>query len=136
MPACGISVFVEETCSSHIRLPMAWLNRRMCRNGNEGIQDVIEINPEKLKNVLNGVQGVVGDPLDIAAFAILLMGIFTAVIVIHRRQVRMDLKRKRNHAQSRFNRHIGECDLNETDMTTLKKWQKFKFDILMRRIER
>jgi hypothetical protein len=89
---------------------------------------VVEIDPEKLKNVIDGMQGIVDDPLDIAVFVVLLAGVFTAILIVHRHQVRRDLERKLDHAQSRFNRCIRECNLNQTDMTILENMVKLLND--------
>jgi hypothetical protein len=81
---------------------------------------MVEIDPEKMKTVIDGMQGIVDDPFDIAVFIMLVAVIITAILFVHRRQVKKNRSRQISYAQSRFNKRIQDCKLNETEVEVLE----------------
>jgi c-di-GMP-binding flagellar brake protein YcgR len=81
---------------------------------------MVELDQEKLRAIIEGMQGLVRDPLEVAAFILLFLGIIAAVILVYRRQLRKDIKRRLDHAQRLYEQRIGERGLGHNDMLILE----------------
>jgi c-di-GMP-binding flagellar brake protein YcgR len=81
---------------------------------------MVALDEEKLRAIIEGMQGLVRNPLAVAAFLLLFLGIIAAVIIVYRRQLRRDIERKLGHAQRRFEQRIGERGLDHTDVLILE----------------
>ena len=81
---------------------------------------MVELDPEKMKNVIDGMQGIVDDPFDIAVFTVIVAVIFIAILFVHRRQVKRNRAKQITYAQSRFKKRIQDCKLSNTEIEVLE----------------
>jgi c-di-GMP-binding flagellar brake protein YcgR len=81
---------------------------------------MVELDQEKLRTIIEGMQGFIRNPLDVVVFALILIGIIAAVIIVYRRQLRRDRERKIEHALHRYDQRIRERGLGHTDSAILE----------------
>jgi c-di-GMP-binding flagellar brake protein YcgR len=90
---------------------------------------MVELDEEKLRAIIEGMQGLVRDPLDVAVFALLLIGIIAAVFILNRRQLRRDRERKIERALHRYEQRIRERGLGHTDISILESMAELQRDL-------
>jgi c-di-GMP-binding flagellar brake protein YcgR len=95
---------------------------------------MVELDEEKVRTIIEGMRGLVRDPLDVAAFALLLIGIIAAVFIVYRRQLRKDRERKIEHARHRYEQRIRERSLGHPDIAILEAMAELLHDPLRKHL--